>query len=102
MAITYFLKIEGIDGGSTDADHKGWFEINGYDWEVSQTGTLAGGAGSGGGKAEFSDLLIDLNLDALGLAPLLHDAATGVHIGSVELQGVKTGGNPFTFYDLKL
>src|SRR4029077_7214248 len=46
-------------------------------------------------------LLIDLNLDGLGLASLLRDAATGTHIVSVELQGVKGGENPFTFYDLK-
>src|SRR5262249_18475603 len=100
---TFFLKIEGIDGGSQDADHKGWFEINGYDWELTQSGTTHVGGGGGTGKAQFSDLLIDLNLDGLGLAGLLREAATGDHLQTVERQGVKAAGeNPFPFYDLKL
>src|SRR5262249_48505396 len=100
---TFFLKIEGIDGGSQDADHKGWFEINGYDWELTQGGTTHVGGGGGAGVAQFSDLLIDLNLDGLGLAGLLREAATGDHLQTVELQGVKDAGeSPFTFYDLKL
>src|SRR5262245_61121144 len=98
---TFFLKIEGIDGGSRDAKHPGWFEINGYDWELTQSGTAHTGTGSGAGKVAFSDLLIDLNLDFDGLPALLHDAATGTHIKSVELEGVKNG-QPFTFYELKL
>src|SRR5262249_6339886 len=103
MAITYFLKIEGIDGGSQDAEPKGWFEINGYDWELTQSGTTHVGGGGGAGVAQFSDLLIDLNLDGLGLAGLLREAATGDHLQTVELQGVKDAGeSPFTFYDLKL
>ena len=103
MSVTYFLKIDGIVGDSTDAKHAGWFEINGYDWGITSTATGATGTGGGSGTAEISDLLIDLALDAKGLPTLLKDAATGEHIASVELQGVKDDGKgSFAFYDLKL
>ena len=99
----FFLKIDGIVGDSTDAKHAGWFEINGYDWGITSTATSATGTGGGSGTAEISDLLIDLALDAKGLPTLLKDAATGEHIASVELQGVKDDSKgSFAFYDLKL
>ena len=33
---TYFMLIDGVNGGSTDAQHKGWFEITGVDLDLAQ------------------------------------------------------------------
>ncbi|MDN3921348.1 Hcp family type VI secretion system effector [Roseateles violae] len=52
-----FLKIEGINGESTDKAHLRWIDALSFSWGVSNSyGGVIGGAGSGAGKASFSDL----------------------------------------------
>jgi type VI secretion system secreted protein Hcp len=36
MPIDGFLKIEGIEGESKDADHPGWLDVTGFAWGLSQ------------------------------------------------------------------
>ena len=51
----YFLAISGVKGDSLDANHKGWFEISGFDFGLGNTssiGSATGGAGAG--KVTFS------------------------------------------------
>ena len=96
-AAKYFLLIDGVNGGSTDKDHVGWFEIDGFEFDISNTGGTVGGGGAG--KATFSPLEVALSLDP-GLAGLLADVATGKHIKAVQLEGVTKGGD--TVYDLRL
>jgi type VI protein secretion system component Hcp len=61
MAIRYFLLIDGLDGGSTDAKHAGWFAINNFAIDLSNTaGTGTGGAAAG--VATFSPLTVDSTL----------------------------------------
>ena len=48
---TYFMLIDGLNGGSTDKLHKGWFEITSFDLDLENIGSLATGSGSGAGKA---------------------------------------------------
>ena len=50
MAIDMFLKIDGIDGESTDARHKNEIAILSFAWGETQS-TPASGAGGGGGGA---------------------------------------------------
>ena len=48
MAIDMFLKIDGIEGESSDAKHKGEIEIESFSWGASAPGTgSAGGGGTG-------------------------------------------------------
>ena len=47
---TYFMLIDGLNGGSTDTQHKGWFEITGFDLDLARHTVLAGGTG----EANFS------------------------------------------------
>ena len=37
-AVDYFLKIDGIDGESTDKDHKGEIDVLAWSWGMSQSG----------------------------------------------------------------
>ena len=48
MAADFFLKLEGIDGESTDDKHKGELDIESFSWGVTQLGT--GGYGGGGDR----------------------------------------------------
>jgi type VI secretion system secreted protein Hcp len=54
-AVDYFLKIDGIDGESQDAKHKGELQIESYNFGASQMGSHAAGGGGGAGKAHLHD-----------------------------------------------
>jgi len=43
--VDYFLKIDGVDGESTDDKHKGEINIESWSWGVTQSTTGAGGGG---------------------------------------------------------
>ena len=34
---TYFMLVDGLNGGSTDTQHKGWFEITGFDVDLANS-----------------------------------------------------------------
>lgn len=55
MAVDYFLKIEGVDGESHDAKHKGEINLESFSWGASQTGSHAFGGGGGAGKVQMQD-----------------------------------------------
>jgi VCBS repeat-containing protein len=103
-ATKFFLLIDGLKGDSQDAHHAGWFEIAGFDLDVSNLTDVSGGGGGGGtGKATFSPLSIAMAADG-ALSALLADAATGKHLTSIKLEGVATGpkGEASAVYDLTL
>ena len=56
MVVDYFLKLDGIEGDSTDAKHKGELKLESFSWGLAQTVAPARGAGGGAGKAQFQDL----------------------------------------------
>ena len=100
-ASKFFLLIDGVKGDSTEQNHVGWFEIEGFDLDVSNL-TDASGGGSGAGKAVFSPLSIEMPADGV-LAALLAKVATGGHITSIKLQGVaEAGERQDVVYDLTL
>lgn len=54
----YFLKIEGVEGESTDERYQGWIELESFRWGDSlpglqQRGSAAAGGGAGAGKVVF-------------------------------------------------
>ena len=54
MAFDTFIKIDGIEGESTDDKHAGWIEVISFDSGVSQR-TSATASSAGGGSAERAD-----------------------------------------------
>lgn len=88
----FFLKIEGIDGESTDDKHKGELEIHSWSWGATNQGTFGAGGGGGGGKASFSDITITKFADK-STPKLLTAVATGQHIKSMVLVCRKAGGD---------
>jgi type VI secretion system secreted protein Hcp len=61
VSIDGFLRIDGIDGESRDADHPGWLDVTGFEWGLSQEalpsmdGTLSAGTPTVR-TARFSDV----------------------------------------------
>jgi type VI secretion system secreted protein Hcp len=53
--VDYFLKIEGIEGESQDAKHKGEIHITSFSWGASNPGSHEAGGGGGAGKVLMQD-----------------------------------------------
>ncbi len=101
-ASDFFLKIEGIDGESTDDRHKGEIEIQSFSWGVSNAGSFSSGGG-GAGKASFQDMHFTRRFDKA--SPVLALAcATGQHIPSAVLVCRRSGsdGQPVQYYKITL
>jgi type VI secretion system secreted protein Hcp len=98
----YFLKIDGIEGESTDDKHKNELNILSWSFGSRQPGASAvGGKGAGAGKVQFSDIefikYVDKSSPKLMLA-----CANGQHFDSVLLTCRKAGGTPVEFLKIKL
>jgi type VI secretion system secreted protein Hcp len=78
MAFDAFLKIEGIEGESSNSKHKGEIEVLSFSWNIKQTIVSGGGGGGGAGKAELSDFNIVKHIDKASPA-LMVAVCTGEH-----------------------
>jgi type VI secretion system secreted protein Hcp len=97
----YFLLIDGVDGGSRDHDHIGWFEIDSFNFDEINFGSAGTGSGGGAGKVLFSPLTVGLALPS-SLTDIFADTATGDHLKGVRIEGVTSGDHSKAFYDLTL
>ncbi len=80
MAVDYFLKIDGVQGSSTDAVHKDEIMMDDWSFGETQTGTAAlGVGGSGAGRVSMQEFRFTKKSDKAG--PLLFKlCANGQHI----------------------
>ena len=101
-ALTYLLKVDGVTGDSTIKGYEGYFAVD--EFTFNEFTQMANGGGAGIGRAQFDPLMVDIAGLSPGLVTLLKDAATGKHISSVELVGLRSGGKGELqkIYDLKL
>ena len=56
MAVDMFIKIDDIEGESSDDVHAGEIDVLAWSWGMSQSGTTHSGAGGGAGKVNVQDL----------------------------------------------
>ncbi len=91
MAFDIFLKIDGVKGESSDAQHRDEIEAASFSWGVSQQGSTSAGAGGGAGKANFQDLHVVMNVSQAG-PQLFLACAQGRHIKTAILTCRKAGG----------
>lgn len=101
MSSNGFLKIAGIDGESKDSQHRGWIDIERWDFDASQPGNMANGGGGGAGKVVYSDLTVFTDADKATPA-LFGYASGGKHIPKIELSVCKAGGNQTEFIRITL
>ena len=90
---TYFMLIDGLNGGSTDSAHKGWFEVSNLAFDLKNTSPL--------GKPNFSPLNVGL-LQEAGLADVMDLAATNKLVKGVRIEGFTGGATPAEVYELTL
>lgn len=100
--VDYFLKLAGIDGESTDAQHKDEIEVLSFSWGVSNSGTIGTvGGGAGAGKATLQDFHFVANFNKAS-PTLMQYCATGKHIQDAVLIGRGARGTGDEFYKVKL
>ena len=64
MAVDYILKIDGVDGESTDGKHAKEIDVESWSWGATQTGASASrGAGGGAGKVSMQDFHVTKKAD---------------------------------------
>ena len=92
MAVDMYLKIDTIDGETTDKEmvKTKAIDILAWSWGVSNSGTTHMGGGGGSGKANFQDISCTKYIDAASHALLLA-CATGEHFTNAVLTVRKAG-----------
>lgn len=103
-AVDYFLKIEGIEGESSDAKHKGEIDVDSWSWGETQGGTMAFGGGGGAGKVQMQDFHFVMKVNK-ATPKLIIACASGEHIKKGVLTCRKAGKEQqeflkYTFTDL--
>lgn len=97
MAVDMFLKLDGIDGESTDKGHKNEIEIESFSWGASNSGSAAhGGGGGGAGKVSMQDFSFTTRVSRAS-PQLFLACASGEHIKSALLTVRKAGGQQQDF-----
>lgn len=90
MAVDFFLKLDGIDGESTDAKHKGEIDIESFSWGATNSGSAAHGSGAGAGKVAMQDFTFTSAVSKAS-PKLFLACASGEHIKVAQLTARKAG-----------
>jgi type VI secretion system secreted protein Hcp len=89
-SVDYFLKIDGVDGESTDDKHKGEIQLESYSLGHTNSGSFSSGGGGGSGKVAMQDFHFVKKIDKSSAK--LHTAcATGEHLKTATLVCRKAG-----------
>jgi type VI secretion system secreted protein Hcp len=89
-AVDFFLKIDGIDGESSDSKHKGEIDLHSWSWSEQQTGAHSAGGGGGAGKVSLADFHFTMSCNK-ATPKLFLACATGEHIKKATLTCRKAG-----------
>jgi type VI secretion system secreted protein Hcp len=89
-AVDLYLKIEGIEGESSDAKHKGSIELDSWSWGATQSGSHASGSGGGAGKVNMHDFHGVMKVNKASPKMMLA-CATGEHLKKAVLTCRKAG-----------
>lgn len=99
-AFDAFLKIDGIEGESTDDKHKNEIVIESWSFGATQT-LAAGGSGRSAGKSCLSDISFVKLVDKASPA-LLSATMTGVRIPAATISVRKAGGRQEDYLVIKM
>lgn len=103
MAFDAFVKIDEIDGESSDEKHKDWIEIKSCDSRITQkmstTASSAGGATAE--RASFQDFTFTKDLDKAS-PKLALACADGTHIDEIVVEFCRAGTEKIKFMEFKL
>lgn len=97
-----FLKLDGVEGESGDANHRNEIEILSFQWGMTLQGTntTANGAGGGAGKVSLQDVHFVAKVSKAS-PKLMLACATGQHIESASFTIRSPDGRDYLFIKLK-
>ena len=103
MPFDAFLKIDGVDGETSDSKHKGEMEILSYSWGVSQsiTGTASSTGTFSGQRTDMTALTVVKQLDKAS-PKLAQGCASGEHYATAVLTLSRAGGDKQPYMKYKL
>ena len=99
-AVDYFLKVDGIDGESTDDKHKNEIDLESWSWGETNAGTSRAGGGGGAGKVVMQDFHFVMKVNK-ATPKLMLACATGQHIKEAKLICRKAGGDQQEYMSIK-
>ncbi len=103
MSFDGFMKIDGIEGESTDDKHQGWIEVLYFETKtnqkISSTASSAGGASAE--RADFKDFVFLKQLDKAS-PKLALACAAGTHIDEIVVELCRAGTDKVNYMTYKL
>ncbi len=92
-AVDYFLKLEGIEGESTDDKHKDWIDLESFSWGANNSAHMGSGTtGLATGKVSMQDFHFVMRVNKSS-PKLMLACASGQHIKTANLICRKAGGS---------
>lgn len=103
MAFDAFLKIDGIDGESTDDQHKDWIELLNFDHGVDQptSGSVSSGGSRSSQRVNHASFKITKAIDK-ATPKILLSCCNGTHIPNITLEICRSGGDKMKYYEVIL
>lgn len=84
IAVSAFLRFEGVDGESAQKGHEQWIEVLAWDWEIEAESSWAQGGGASVGKPQPGALTWTHRFDRASIA-LMGRLASGQLLSRAEL-----------------
>ena len=88
--VDFYLKLDGIEGESSDAKNKNQIDLESWSWGEQQMGTHSGNMGGGAGKVSMNDFAFTMSVNKSS-PKLFLACANGEHIKSALLTCRKSG-----------
>jgi type VI secretion system secreted protein Hcp len=99
-AVDSFIWFDGEQGNSTDARHKGWFEIKGFSFGVENQAAIGSAtSGAGSGKVKSKEFTIKRERDSASPTFFRQAVTSSRHFPVVKIEMRKAGGDPHQFAD---
>lgn len=100
-SVDYFLKLDGVEGESTDHKHKSEIDVLSWSWGESQSGTMSHGGGGGAGKVSMQDFHYTMRVNKSS-PKLFLKCATGEHIKTAIFTARKAGKDQQEYMIVKM
>ena len=89
-----YMKIDGLNGESTDGDHKDWIELLSFNHAITQPASASASTAGGGttARCQHSDFSITKYVD-LASPKLYEICCSGKHIKSINIEMMRASGD---------
>jgi len=101
MAISLYMKIDGVSGECPNAKYKDHIELDSFHWGASQPSSMGSGTGGSSGKVSFHDLTAIGKMDK-AYPTVMQQMANGKHFKSVDICGAKMGEGQMEYLKITL